>query len=85
MVGLFLVLVYLGLELFRGQPPGLHQIMETVLDGVVIISGARLLIEGIRSKRSELGVFSELRMAIVLGAVAMLYVAIGSLLKLIAG
>jgi hypothetical protein len=57
--------------------------MEILLDGALISSGGRLLIEGMSSKRREMGVFSELRMAIVLGAVAMLYVAIGSLLRLI--
>ena len=82
-VGLILVSIYLGLALFRGRSPGLPQIMEILLDGVLISSGGRLLIEGMRSERREMGVFSELRMAIVLGAVAMLYVAIGSLLRLI--
>ena len=84
-MGLLLVLIYLGLKLFRRDPLDLPEIIETVLDGFMIISAARLLIKGIQSKRRELGVFSELRVAIVLGAVAMLYVAIGSLLKLIAG
>lgn len=57
--------------------------MEILLDGVLFSSGGRLLVEGMRTKKNTSCVFSELRMAIVLGAVAMLYVAVGSLTRIL--
>ena len=82
-VGFVLVLIYLSRSAFQGQTPVLRQIMEILLDGVLVSSAGRLLIECMRRNTKERNVFSELRMAIVLGGVAMLYVAIGSLMRII--
>lgn len=82
-VGFVLVLIYLGRSAFQGEAPSLRQIMEILLDGVLVSNGGRLLIDGMCRNRKEMGGFSELRMAIVLGAAAMLYVAIGSLSRIL--
>ena len=82
-VGCAFCLIYVGVALLHGTTPGLLQITEILIDSVLMIGGGHLFFKGIKAKTKEMGVFSELRTTIVIGAVAMLYVAISSLVKVV--
>lgn len=79
-----LCVLYAVLALFHGSAPGLSQIVQIIIDVVEVFVGADLLFLSLRATRPEMGVFSEQRLAIIIGAVVIVCVALTSLVRIIA-
>ncbi|HWN09466.1 MAG TPA: hypothetical protein VNO50_09415 [Pyrinomonadaceae bacterium] len=84
LAGFGFVLIYLIFALIHRKKPELGPIIEMFLKGVLVSNAVRLLIEVVRGKKSEMGVFADLRIPIVVGAVVMLYLGVAALVKVIA-
>jgi hypothetical protein len=84
-LGLPVSLCYAGLSFFHGFTPGLSQIVQIMIAAVGICVGVDLFRRSLKAAKKDMGVFSDQRLAILIGAVAMIYVAIASLIGIIGG